>query len=139
MIASFIDGRVRIRHGALKDPATMDMVMRLVKARDGILDLVPNPGTGSLLVTYDPEKISRETLIRAAEILEQQLGPASGKRSPGRRKGGKLSPLAETGILAGLYGLTVASGLVSKRVHVLSALLFTALTGTHVYNRKNRL
>ena len=139
MITSFIDGRVRIRRDELKDPDIMDLVMGLVKARDGIIDLVPNPRTGSLLITYDPEIISRETLAQAAETLEKQFGGKTGAASRSGKRRKKLSPLAETGILAGLYGLTFVTGMVSKRAHIASALLFTALTTAHVYNRRRCL
>lgn len=146
MIASFIDGRVRIRRDELKDPATMELVMGFIRARDGIFDLVPNPRTGSLVVTYDPEIIPRESLLEAAAALEKQLGPMrkpKAKKAAGGkgRKGGvgTLSPLAETGLLAGLYGLTLITGFIGKRAHFVGAALFTGLTIAHVYSRRKYL
>lgn len=143
MIASFFDGRVRLQRDELKDPATMELVMGLIRSRDGIRDLVPNSRTGSLVVTYDPEIIPREALLEAAATLEKQLGP--GKNKTKKRGRGKtfgdspLSPLAETGLLAGLYGLTVLTGFVDKRMHIAGAVLLTGLTALHVHSRRKYL
>lgn len=143
MIASFFDGRVRLQRDELKDPATMELVMGLIRSRDGVRDLVPNSRTGSLVVTYDPEIVPREALLEAAATLEKQLG--TGKGSPKKRVTRKkcsdspLSPFAETGLLAGLYALTVLTGFVSKRAHIAGAVLFTGLTALHVYNRRKHI
>ena len=139
MIASFYDGRVRIRMEALRNPANMVMVENFIKGQDGVLEIVANPRTGSLLVLYDPEKIPRDTLLSAAQALEAQL-PASG--GPARKHCGCCKPFSrktETGLLAGLYAATLAGGFVSSRVHVTAALLFTALAGLHLYNRRQLL
>ncbi|MDR2745756.1 MAG: cation transporter, partial [Desulfovibrio sp.] len=66
MIASFFDGRVRIRADALKKPENLDMARSLVQARPGVLKVESNARTGSLLVHYDPAVITRETLTGAA-------------------------------------------------------------------------
>lgn len=140
MIVSFFEGRVRIRREELKDPSTMDLVMGFIRSQDGIVDTVPNPATGSLLITYDPEKIPTETLLAAAETLEKQLAPA--KKKGGRKKskkGSALSPLAESGLLGVLCGLTVLTGFTNKRAHIIGALLFTGLAAAHVYTRRKRL
>ena len=140
MIASFFDGRVRIRRDELKNFETMDAVISLIRAQDGVIDLVPNRRTGSLVVTYDPEKIPRETIMDVAAMFEKQFGLEKQEDQPQkstRRK--KLSPLAETGLLAGVYSLTMLSGFVSKRAHVFAALLFTGLAITHVYTRRRLL
>lgn len=149
MIASFFDGRVRLRCGELKDPAAMDLVMGFIRSQDGIHDLTPNLKTGSLVVTYDPEKIPREALFEAAAALEKKLGhgkkPAAGKRTAKKARTGVvgplagLSPLAESGLLAALYGLTLVTGFTDKRAHLAGAGLFTALLAAHVYCRKKWL
>ena len=139
MITSFIDGRVRIRRNELKDPNAMTLVMDIVKAQDGIIDLIPNRRTGSLLILYDPDKIPRERLIQAAETLEKQFGCTTGKPCRCKIRWGNISPLAETGILASLYGLTFLTGMISKRTHIVSVLFFTGLAAAHVYNHRRRL
>jgi len=66
-ITSFVDGRVRLRHPALKDGATAELVSSVVGGVEGILAVQANPVTGSLLIYYDTEKLSREQLLELAE------------------------------------------------------------------------
>ena len=66
-ITSFVDGRVRLRHPALKDKATAELVTAVVGGVDGITAVQANPVTGSLLIYYDAEKLTREQLLELAE------------------------------------------------------------------------
>ena len=66
-ITSFVDGRVRLRHPALKDKATAELVCTVVGGVEGITAVQANPLTGSLLIYYDAEKLSREQLLELAE------------------------------------------------------------------------
>ena len=66
-ITSFVDGRVRLRHPALKDKATAENITTVVGSVDGITTVQSNPLTGSLLIYYDVEKLSREQLLELAE------------------------------------------------------------------------
>ena len=140
MIASFYDGRVRIRTEALKDPDNMALVENFIKGQDGVIDIAANPTTGSLLVYYDPEKIPRDTLMAAAQALEAQLPQArQAKKKTARKACMPFSRKTETALLVGLYGATLAGGFVSTRVHIAAASLFTVLAGLHVYNRRKCL
>ena len=66
-ITSFVDGRVRLRHPALKDKATAELVCTVVGGVEGITVVQANPLTGSLLIYYDAEKLTREQLLELAE------------------------------------------------------------------------
>ena len=66
-ITSFVDGRVRLRHPALKDKATAELVSTVAGGVEGVTSVQVNPVTGSLLLYYDPEKLSREQLLELAE------------------------------------------------------------------------
>ncbi len=66
-ITSFVDGRVRLRHPALKDRATAELITTVVEGVEGITAVQSNPLTGSLLIYYDAEKLSREQLLELAE------------------------------------------------------------------------
>ena len=66
-VTSFVDGRVRLRHPALKDAATAELVCSVVGAVEGITSVQSNPLTGSLLIYYDVEKLTREQLLELAE------------------------------------------------------------------------
>ena len=65
MITSFLDERARIKREELKNPETMDRVAGIARLQDGVFALAPNPRTGSLVVTYDPKKIPRETIRKS--------------------------------------------------------------------------
>lgn len=141
MIASFIDGRVRLRSEALRDLTAMEMVRAAVSARDGVVSATPNPRTGSLLVLYDPAKISRETLAGAAVLLESQLRafgvPRQGAKRPGRKSAGFLCPKHELSLLGGLFGLTLFSAFFSKKVHIGVGALMAAMTCKHLLDRRS--
>ena len=66
-IVSFVDGRVRLRHDALKNPEFAAVAESAAGGLDGVTGVRVNPVTGSLLVFYDPEKLSREHLAALAE------------------------------------------------------------------------
>lgn len=66
-VTSFVDGRVRLRHPALKDTDTAELVSTVVSGVEGITAVQVNPLTGSLLIFYDPETLSREQLLALAE------------------------------------------------------------------------
>jgi hypothetical protein len=135
MIVSSIDGRIRIRREALKDPSAVNLALNFMKSRDGVLDFVSNLKTGSLLITYDPKKIPREAFVEIASALEKQLEPESGDK---RRKR-FLSVRVETGLLSVLYGLALLSGFTGRALHLTCAALLTGLTANHVYQRRKRL
>ena len=155
MITSFIEGRIRIRANALKNPENMTLVMRFINAQDGIHSSVPNAKTGSVLVFYDTEKISRETLLEAAAILEKQLEPEKKKECSASgvsslfsklcdKTGtvGHLSPfssLSESALMGGLFLLAAATGFTNKQGHIISCLLFAGAMGIHVYDRRRCL
>ncbi len=146
MICSFIDGRVRIRAAALKDPAKMALVESAVKEQPGVHTAVANLRTGSLLVEYDPQVISREMLTMAAQALEAQLGEApqtekTGKnRAQCRRGRSNLLPAkTEMALLTAAFGLTLAGGIINTRLHVVAGLLFSLFAANHIYCRRGRL
>ncbi len=140
MIASFIDGRVRIRSEALRDPAAMDMVCSAVAAHDGVISATPNSRTGSLLVLYDPAKISRETLADAATLLEAQLSalgvPGRGAQRAGRKGAGLLCPKHELSLLGGLFGMTLFGAFFSRGAHIGAGALMTIMTFKHLLDRR---
>ncbi len=147
MISSFIDGRVRLRTPALTDPAIMEQVVSIARAQEGVHTVTPNTRTGSLLVEYDPTKVTREVLDLALQSLREFLAPLEKPRTGkklfprisfacGRRGvGGK----AELRLLGLSGGISLAGSLFSPRLHILSGLLFTALMARHVFSYRNKL
>jgi hypothetical protein len=133
MIASFIDGRIRLRDRALKDPANMDLLRGFIGAQRGILDLRANSRTGSLLVYYDPTVLSREALASAAALLEPGLFRAE-KARPAKA----LFASKESLLLALVYCAVAATGFLSKPAHLAAGTLFTLLTAAHVCRKRGR-
>lgn len=80
-ITSFIDGRVRLRHPALKNAALAETVSAFVRGVDGVENVSANPVTGSLLIVYDTEKLSREDLLELAQQGAALLPVKDGKKN----------------------------------------------------------
>jgi hypothetical protein len=66
-VVSFVDGRVRLRHPALREKASAELITGVLEAVEGITAVRCKQTTGSLLIYYDPEKLSREDLLAFAE------------------------------------------------------------------------
>ena len=62
-ITSFVDGRVRLRHPSLKRAEDAEQVRGFLASLPGMLRVTVNSRTGSLLLEYDPDQISREDLL----------------------------------------------------------------------------
>lgn len=85
-VVSFVEGRVRLRHGALKDPAIAAMAEQAAGGVEGVTSVRVNPVTGSLLLFYDPERLSREELLDLAEKMMVFL-PEEPKRGGAEKSG----------------------------------------------------
>lgn len=81
-ITSFIDGRVRLRHHALKNPELAAVVQETAGSLEGVTSVTVNPVTGSLLLFYDPDRLSREQLLGMAAEWAALL-----PQEPERRRG----------------------------------------------------
>ena len=81
-ITSLVDGRVRLRHSALKDAATAELVCSVVGAVEGITSVQSNTRTGSLLIYYDAEKLTREQLLELAEQGAAFVPGLNGEAAP---------------------------------------------------------
>ncbi len=97
-ITSFVDGRVRLRHPALKDRATAELITTVVEGVEGITAVQSNPLTGSLLIYYDAEKLSREQLLELAEQgamfipgFQKEEGEASAEGAEGESASSRRS------------------------------------------------
>ena len=138
MIASFVEGRVRLRADALKDPEKLQLVESMVKSQDGVLSTTANPRTGSLLVEYDPNLIPKETLLLAAQALEKELGLVPEVHKQEKKQIQLVNPKAEMLLLAGSLGVSLLGGVVSKRLHVAAGAFFLLVCGRHLYSRRRR-
>ncbi len=78
LIASFVEGRIRLRHALLKDTSLVAQLNEFLQNLDGVTSLESNPRTGSILVHYDANILDIETL----EGLLQQADALFGLGQP---------------------------------------------------------
>ena len=65
-ITSSVPGRMRIRHPALRNERDALLLSNLLQSGSGILDIISNLRTGSLLIEYDSQA------TQAGELLTTQ-------------------------------------------------------------------
>ena len=58
-----MDGRVRVRHPALRDAAIAGKARAALLRVDGVRDIELNPLSGSALILYDSTRLSQDRLI----------------------------------------------------------------------------
>lgn len=144
-ITSFIDGRVRLRHPALKQREIADMAAASLGAVDGVTEVKVNPVTGSLLLFYDPEVLSREKLLKLAEqgtAVLPQVSSAKTKRSGdvlscllGRHVTRMVDRAMLVSLLICLAGLAAGSG----SLHRVAGAVFTAAGIQHLAAHRKAL
>ena len=144
-ITSFIDGRVRLRHPALRDAATADMAAAALGAVEGVVSVRANPVTGSLLLFYDAERLSRERLLELAEqgasLLPEEKAPSSGGRCPfgrlllDRRVTGLVNRVMLASLLLSLAGAVSGMG----ALHRVTGAVFALASLQHVVAHRRAL
>lgn len=65
-VSSFMEGRVRLRHPALRQPAVVEEARPYLLHVGGITSVVFSVNTGSVLILYDTQQLSTDQLIRYA-------------------------------------------------------------------------
>lgn len=136
-VTSCIEGRIRLRHSALQEPENAQLLKQFLAALPGMQNVAVNPRTGSLLLEYDPEKLSMRDLLELASGWEEQAATSE----PCRPLRKDCSPLAlllnrrmlNRGMLA-LLGASLVAGMAGRTgVHVATGGLFVLFNALHVY------
>lgn len=78
---SFVDGRVRLRHEALREAGAAELVRNAAGSVEGIRSVEVNTRTGSMLIMYDTSVLGREDLLRLAETGLSYLPSKTARRS----------------------------------------------------------
>lgn len=73
MIVSFIEGRVRLRHPIFKDEEVLQQITTVLHGYSGVNSLTANIRTGSVLIEYDATLISKDDLLMASQVFEEQF------------------------------------------------------------------
>ena len=151
-VVSFVDGRVRLRHPALKDAAIAGIVTGVLSETKGILSAGVNPRLGSLLITYAPERLSKEQLLELAEqglklrpALQhgEEARPGSGicfgKTFFGCLTSRNLTRLTSRFMLGTLGASLAGATLGRSSLHVLAGGLFTVAGLQHILAHRKTL
>ncbi len=146
MVASFVEGRIRIRHISLKNQDTLGKAVETLKANNGIELIKPNRNVGSLLVFYDKALTKTDEILDALHSYLWEK-PIIGKNKTPNRKSGIKRPQApiskrqavNIGLIASLSGSLLALLVNAKTAHVQLGILFTITSLIHIYDNKKTL
>lgn len=161
MIASSIPGRIRLRHAALRRPERLERLALSLSDWPEALTLEPNARTGSLLLHYDPSRLTRaESERRCVAALQALLPPppspepalqpaAQGPTAPAAASTGvatvrpsqrvRANRLAKRLMLASLLATLVLAAAGAKRWHTGAGLLFVHALGVHLWVHRRHL
>ena len=82
-VRSFVDGRVRIRHPALRRETVLRLARENMAVINGVQAVEGNSLSGSILITYDSTTIPRERLFAIGEAWARYLDAVNkGQQSP---------------------------------------------------------
>ena len=145
-VTSFIDGRVRLRHPSLKASETADMVADMMRSVDGVTDVHVNPVTGSLLLYYDTQVLSRSDLWDMARQGAAWLGEETPESSSCRACGtgafllnGKVTRWVDRILLLSLFCTLAGTAAGSAAVHRVAGLVFAAGALQHMAAHRRAL
>ena len=146
LIASHFDGRIRIRDQQLTNKGVAQAMSEALSALPGVGQVTVNERVGSLLVIYSAAVTKLQSImVRISGLLGEappmptsapsgkEDGCVTGLRSlrlPGKKKAVNLGMLASlvTSMLGIIFGL--------KKLHVAAGVLFLAVFGVHIFERR---
>lgn len=139
-IRSYIPGRIRIRHPALKSEAAEAAVRGFLEKMEGVTGLELNRRVGSLLLTWDPAKLDIEQLRAMAlfclpaekkeekkECLLASLSPLRGAKAVNRMVNRSMT-VSYLLLLASL----VPGIRAGRAIHTAAGIAFTAALAWHM-------
>ncbi len=141
-VTSSIQGRMRIRHPALRNERDALRLNNLLQGQSGILDITGNRRTGSLLVEYDSRTAQPGDLLAIFDNwlsrLNQSAAPPA-RVLPFMSKHRAAVRCLNRGMLATL-AFSVIMGMMGRtRAHVVSGGLFVAEALMHSWLYRKRL
>ena len=148
-VRSYMPGRLRLRHPALKSPEAASALNDFLGKMEGVTALEINPRVGSLLLYWDPEKLDIESLKAMALMFLPKEEKAEEAEKPCPLSG--LNPLHSTKAVNQFVNrsmtatfLLMLSGLVpglrlGRQVHVAAGAAFAALAAWHMARYRKTL
>lgn len=143
MIASCIEGRLRLRHPALTDSDLLRTLAEQVAAVPGITHVEGNPRTGSLLVTHDSSLATADLVAMAESYAASQAealaaapakAPARGKPNVARIK----RRTQKIGLATCLAGAMTTSLADAKAAHLVFGLGLAGFAAWHLAMYRRR-
>lgn len=154
VVASHFDGRVRIRDEGLKREPLLARVRETLLAAPGVSGVEGNPRVGSLLVLYSAAVTALDKILEtvAGLIGSGEAGEEGAEAGAFARVSAKISSrvpfsiparvkrnVTNIGMLGALLLSVVAAIFDLKKLHILAGIVFLALFGVHVFERKEYL
>lgn len=114
-IRSYVPGRLRLRHPGLigLEGETLEALTSTVKSAPGITACVVNPKVGSLLLTWDAEKLTKDDLLGYLQFWAAFLPEDAQGGTSHSEKQAPCGALTET-ILTRMQDILVCKGSAAK-------------------------
>ncbi len=149
-VPSFVDGRIRLRHPSLRDPGVLELAGSYLENIDGVTLVQRHASAGSLLLFYDPEKLSREDVLACLKQGAEYLGLAAGeqggevKRSAGNPRkreffGMDARKLTNRVMLSSLLCSLAGIAFGAKTLHAVAGGVFALACLKHTVAHRNAL
>ncbi len=170
-VRSYIPGRMRIRHPGLVDLKGEDQaaISEYLKGIEGVLAVQFNPVVGSMLLCWDPAKISEEGISGYAEFFAGMIPEPAPKAAlpmgkdlvhakkqiektgvdiadkiakyvvPGVKSGKRARRIAHNRIMLAMLGTSVGSLCLKSSIHAAFGWGFAILLGYHLYQHRKVL
>lgn len=81
-VSSFVDGRVRLRHPALRRQHVADVARKALSAVRGVHSVECNTLSGSVLIVYDSTILPRQRLLEVGEAWAGWLDDVQAGQNP---------------------------------------------------------
>ncbi|RRD69362.1 MULTISPECIES: HMA2 domain-containing protein [unclassified Desulfovibrio] len=81
-VSSFVDGRVRLRHPALRQQQVADVAQKALSAVRGVHSVECNTLSGSVLIVYDSTILPRQRLLEVGEAWAAWLDAVQAGQNP---------------------------------------------------------
>lgn len=143
MIASMVNGRIRIRDSKLKKGVFANEFQRHLSVVTGLKGISINTKVGSALLIYDTSITSDERIIKhIGRLLDvtQETEVPKGKGAGVNHIRNRVNRRAvNIGMLASLAASLIALIAGSKALHAALGLVFLGFTAVHIFKNKNLL
>ncbi len=135
MIASFVEGRIRIRDEKLKSISAVSHIERKLSQFKGITDVSINRRSRSLLILYDKAILKLEQLLH---VLADYLDAA---KTECRKYAVSITDrkIVNRAMLASLTLSMFGAAIDITAVHIIAGIVFLGFLGLHLFRYKTHM